>query len=424
MRVEILKSEVEGTIAVPPSKSYTHRALVCSALANGESEILGPLNSDDTEATHQSLKKLGVNISSVGKNWVVEGGKLHGPKSNLFCGESATTLRFMTALCALVDGDSKLTCGPSLSRRPISSLLDSLRLLGVDCASSNGHPPIVVKGKGRIKGGEASIRGDVSSQFISALLLVTPLAMGPVTLNITTPLESKPYVNMTMNTQGRFGVKVHANEKMRRFHIRMQNYKPTEYAIEGDWSSAAYLLAAGGLAGRVTVKGLNRESLQADSAIIDVLRDMGTRIKFHDDLVSIYSSSLRNIDFNVSNCPDLFPVITALCSAAEGTSKLTGIQRLRYKESDRVMEMVKGLRRMGIHVTRESDEVKIFGGTPKGCIIDPMKDHRIAMAFSVLGLVSEGKTTILDAECISKSYPGFWDEIETLGVTMRRNNSE
>ena len=424
MKVEIRRSGVKGTVAAPPSKSYTHRALICSALAQGKSRILNPLYSDDTGATCSVLGELGVGLSTDPELWEVVGGELEKPDSDLFCRESATTLRFMATVCALVDGTSRLTCGPALSRRPVGPLLDGLRQLEVDCRSNGGFPPAVIKGIGRIRGGSAAIRGDISSQFVSAILLVSPLADRPVSLKLTTPLESRPYVSMTMDTQRRFGVEVQASGNMREFQVQRQIYNPTEFAVEGDWSSAAYLLAAGGLAGKVTVLGLKPKSLQADSAIIDILKKMGAQVDLKGTAVSVKSSSLKGLEFDVSDCPDLFPVVSALCAVADGTSVLRGIRRLRYKESDRVMAMVEGLRNMGVKATRRGDGVTIVGTTPRGGLIDPKNDHRIAMAFSVVGLVAEGETVILDADCVSKSYPGFWDAMGKLGVGLRRIGDE
>jgi 3-phosphoshikimate 1-carboxyvinyltransferase len=424
MRVEIRGSEIEGRVSVPPSKSYTHRALLCSALARGTSRILSPLDSDDTEATKRILGELGVNLFEGRNLWQVEGGDLQRPSSDLFCGESGTTLRFMTAVCALVDGESKLTCGPSLSRRPIDPLLNGLRHLEVDCRSTNGLPPIIVHGKGRLRGGEATMRGDISSQFVSALLFIAPLTDEGVSLKITTSLESKPYVSMTMGIQREFGVKVHASDNMREYHVDKQSYRPTEFKVEGDWSSAAFPLAAGALAGQVTVEGLNMESLQADAAIVEVLKKMDAQVELRKDFVSVSKSSLMGVEVDVSDCPDIFPVIVALSAAAEGRSVINGIERLKYKESDRAEAMVEGLRNMGIKTVLHEDRLEIMGGKPRGGVVNPKKDHRIAMALAILGLVAEEETTILDAECVSKSYANFWREMEALGANLRRIGDE
>ena len=283
---------------------------------------------------------------------------------------------------------------------------------------------MVVDGKGRIGGGDVAIPGDISSQFVSALLLVAPLADRAVSMKLTTPLESKPYVSMTMEAQRRFGVEVQASCDMREFQVRKQTYHPTEFAIEGDWSSAAYMLAAGALAGKVTVLGLNPESLQADSAIIGILKRMGGDMDIKGNAISVQSSSLNGLEFDMSDCSDLFPLVSAICAAADGTSVLSGIRRLQYKESDRVMAMVEGLREMGVKATRSEDSVTIVGTNPRGGLIDPKRDHRIAMAFSIVGLVAEGNTVIQDSECVSKSYPGFWDDLEALGAGIGRIGNE
>ncbi len=424
MRVEIHRSEVKGTVAAPPSKSYTHRALICSALARGKSRILSPLLSDDTEATCRVLNNLGVDLHTEPELLEVVGGELKKPDSDLFCRESGTTLRFMAAVSALVDGKCRLTCGPSLSRRPVGPLIDGLRQLEVDCRSKGGFPPVVVEGKGRIHGGNVAIPGDISSQFVSALLLVAPLADRAVSLKLTTSLESKPYVSMTMVAQRRFGIELQASGDMREFQVQRQTYHPTEFSVEGDWSSAAYMLAAGALAGKVTVHGLNPESLQADSAIINILERMDVDVNLKGNAISVQSSGLNGLEFDMSDCPDLFPLVSAICAVADGTSVLSGVRRLQYKESDRVMAMVEGLRKMGVKATRSEDSVTIVGTNPRGELIDPKRDHRIAMAFSIVGLVAEGKTVIQDAESVSKSYPGFWDDLEALGVEFGRLENE
>jgi 3-phosphoshikimate 1-carboxyvinyltransferase len=201
MKVMIKKSEVAGRVSAPPSKSATHRALVCSALASGKSLIRSPLRSDDTEATLRVLQQLDTGCSDDLDLWEVRGGSLRAPGSDLFCGESGTTLRFVTALCSLVDGECNLTGGPSLSKRPVEPLLDALRQLGVECESTGGYPPVKVNGTGRIGGGDVEVRGDVSSQFVSALLFVAPFSESSIRVKTTTTLESKPYVKMTMDTQ-------------------------------------------------------------------------------------------------------------------------------------------------------------------------------------------------------------------------------
>jgi 3-phosphoshikimate 1-carboxyvinyltransferase len=402
----------------------THRALVCSALAEGYSVIREPLISEDTEATRRVLEQLGVGISRKDGAWKVAGGSLRKPEFDLHCGESGTTLRLVTALCSLVDGECKLIGGPSLSKRPIGPLVDGLKQLGTECESTGGLPPVTVKGKGRLPGGEAVLPGDISSQFVSAILIAAPRGEKDTTLRLTTRLESRPYIELTMEVQHIFGVSVEASEGMEKFRIERQSYRPANVTVERDWSAAAFLLGAGALAGKVTVEDLNMGSSQGDAAILAILDEMGATVVCMGDSITVEMAPLSGIELDLSDSPDLFPVVASLCAAASGQSVLRGLRRLRLKESDRVAAMTGGLVGMGVRCELVGDILTIEGGSPKGCVIDPWGDHRIAMAFSILSLAAEGETTILDAECVSKSYPGFWGDLEALGVELRRDADE
>jgi 3-phosphoshikimate 1-carboxyvinyltransferase len=413
VNVHITPSGVAGSITTPPSKSMTHRALTLAALAHGRSRIMNPLTADDTEATASTLQKLGVNMVR-GEEWVIDGG-LQAPIDALNCGESGTTLRFMSAICALVDGESRLTGGPSLSSRPIGPLLDALDQLGVASESRGGTPPVTIRGTGGIRGGKTRLPGDVSSQFVSALLTVAPLAETPVEILLTTKLESRPYVAMTIDAMHAFGVEAESSRDMRRLTARLKPYRAATVSVEGDWSSASYALAAGALDGEVVVKGLNPGSSQADKAIIPLLGEMGVRVSVSGDAVRVSTSKLSGIEADLSDCPDLFPIVSALCAAAEGESRLTGLGRLRLKESDRVAAMAEGLTRMGARIRCDADSATITGGPIHGCEVDPWGDHRIAMSLAVLSLHAEGETKIRNVGCVSKSYPGFWDDLASIG---------
>lgn len=412
-------SEVEGSVRSPASKSMTHRALLCSALSRGISKVQSPLISDDTLATRRVLTQLGVNVIEQGDGWRIMGGSISKPSSELFCGESGTTLRLSTPVCGLAEGCSVLTGGPSLSRRPMKPLLQGLKQLGVKCESSDGHTPVIVWGKGSIQGGVASIRGDISSQFVSGLLFISPLTEEATTIKITTNLESKPYVNMTIEALNEYGIEISASEDMRKYWVEKQEYRPMEFKVEGDWSSASYMLAAGALTGDVTIRNLNTDSNQADKTILDILDSMDVELYLNDGSIRARKSSLSPINADLKDSPDIFPIVAALCACSEGESRITGIRRLRFKESDRVTAMINGLNRMGIKTMEDDETIVIKGGKPKGGKIDPFNDHRIAMAFAVLALNSEKETTILDSGCVSKSYPGFWKDFEALGVYLR-----
>ena len=423
MNVVITPGVLRGAVSPPPSKSITHRALICSVLAQGVSVVENPLISEDTRATRRVLEGLGIEIYGDDNRWTVEGEGLVEPALALHCGESGTTMRLMTAVCALVNGECNLTGGPSLSNRPMGPLTSGLRQLGVDCEDSNGFPPVTVRSDGNIEGGASSMRGDVSSQFVSALLIVAPYTRDGVRLELTTPLESKPYVSMTMDVQRAFGVEVDSSREMTEFKVRKQEYVPANLNVEGDWSSASFLLAAGALSGDVEVRNLSVGSRQADEAIVEVLASMGVDLQRKEGSLRARTSELRGTEVDLSNSPDLFPIVAAACASASGISVLRGLRRLQYKESDRVSTMVEGLTAMGVDVERDEKSVTIHGGKPRGAVIDSHNDHRIAMTFAVLGIMAEGETVIRDAGCVEKSYPGFWDDLEALGASIRRKGT-
>ena len=412
MRASISKGEIRGKGIAPPSKSYTVRALMCAALADGQSEIIGPLDSDDTRAAADVLGKVGVRIRRGKAGWQVQGGTLHKPDSNLFCRESAATLRFMTAISALVPGRCRLTAAPSLAVRPIDPLLEALRQMGVNCYRED-ETAVVVEG-GSLQGGIAKLAGDVSSQFVTALLLAAPLAAQDVSIRLTTPLESKPFVLMTLECLEAFGIRVSYPRDLGELVVPRQVYQPARYRVEGDWSSASYLLALGAVGGEAEVANLNPESQQGDRIILDFLRDMGTSVTIGENEVRVTRSELKSVRADLTDCIDLLPTMAVLAAAAQGVSELTGVARARLKESNRVAAVREGLERMGIKVKEAENRLTITGGRAHGALIDSRGDHRLAMAFSVLGSVV-GETTIDDAACVSKTYPDFWDALKNLG---------
>ncbi len=416
MKASISKSDIKGKVIAPSSKSYTIRGLMCAALARGESEIISPLGSDDTEAAIEVLNKIGIRVLQGESSWQVTGGDFREPNADLFCRESATTLRFMTAVCSLVPGESCLTAAPSLLARPIKPLIQALRQLGVDCYQDK-KKSVVVKGT-RLRGGVTELPGNISSQFVSALLFISPFADEGIRIRLTTPLESQPYVLMTLECLEKFGIRVNFSKDLREFETLKQAYKPAKYMVEGDWSSASYLLALGALSQEVEVKNLNPESLQGDRVILNFLKDMGASVMVSKDSVIVRRARLKAIRANLSDCVDLLPTMAVLAAAADGTSEFTGIERARLKESDRPSAVGEGLDRMGIKVKEERNRLTITGSLPKGSVIDSKGDHRIAMAFSLLGSLV-GETTIDGAECVAKTYPGFWDTLKSIGGEVK-----
>jgi 3-phosphoshikimate 1-carboxyvinyltransferase len=413
MKAFISKSTVRGRAEAPSSKSYTLRGLVCAALADGQSEIDRPLYADDTAAGRDVLQKIGVGIIEKGRAWLVSGGHFRQPDSELYCRDSAGTLRFLTAVCALVPGTSRLTAGPTLSRRPILPLINALRSLGVNCYAKGDMAPVTVEG-GRLKGGETNLPGDISSQMVSAMLFIAPLSEKGIALHLTPPVESKPYIGMTIDCMKQFGVEVEHSPDFISYQVRPQAYRPTKFRAEGDWSSASYLLALGAVDGEVDVSNLSRSSRQADRQIWILLNMMGAAILAGHNSVKTSMSALKAVKADLSDCIDLLPTMAVLAASASGVTELTGISRARLKESDRVGAVKEGLERMGIAVREEKDTMFITGGAPQGAVINSRGDHRIAMAFSILGVLAGG-TVIEDAGCVNKTYPEFWDVLKSLG---------
>ena len=419
MKISVSKSRIKGKISAPASKSYTIRGLMCAALADGDSDLLNPLSSDDTEAAIDVLSKLGIRVRQSGNVWRVTGGKYHEPNTELFCHDSAATLRFTTAICSLIPGKCRLTAGPSLSLRPVNTLIEALRQLGIRCSSHGELPPVTIKG-GSFKGGLAELPGDISSQFVSALLLLSPFAEDRVTIRITSPLESKPYVAMTLDSMAKFGIKAEFSEAFDTFKISKQTYRAARYKIEGDWSSASYFLALGTISGETEIDNLSRDSLQGDKIMLNWLRDMGVSVKSSSNSVAVNKSKLKPVKIDLSDGIDLLPTMAVLSAVADGVSEFTGIARARLKESNRVASVKEGLERMGVKVTEERNRMTITGSNPHGAVIDSKGDHRIAMAFSILGSLVGG-TIIEGAECVTKTYPEFWNELKSIGGEVKIN---
>ncbi len=421
MKVGISACDVAGTVKAPPSKSYTHRALACALLANGKSRIRNPLRCDDTAATMRLCEKFGAEITGHGDLGVRGAEQLVAPAGVLDCGGSATTLRFFTAISAIASGSSVLTGNESLRKRPVGELLDALKQLGASASSKggNGMPPIVVGGGG-IRGGTARIRGDVSSQFISALLLACPRASHESVIELTTVPGSMPYVEMTMDVLSSFGVGISSTSGLRRFDVQgRQDFSPADYRVEGDFSSAAIMLAAGALAGQVNVSGLRFDSRQGDKKIVDILRDMGAAVKVGNDVVTVERGAIRATDIDASHIPDLVPVCAALATQARGVTRITNAGRLQLKESARLSSITTELRKMGAKIEESEDGLVIRGPARlSGADICSHDDHRIAMACAVAGLAASGKTVISGFECVNKSYPDFVRDMKALGAEL------
>lgn len=411
-----------GSIQAPSSKSYTHRAIIAASLSEGRSSIRKPLICDDTLATINACRSLGAEIQVKAESIEVSGkDKPDTPEDVIFCRDSGSTIRFLTPVCALAPGISVLTGGRSLRRRPMAPLLEALRQLGVRCYSArgDGRPPLIVFGGG-IKGGRAEVRGDISSQFVSGLLFASPKAVSDVELVLKTPLKSKPYVDMTVDILRKCGVNVIFEPDRQVFIVESgQVYTPIEYEAEGDYSSAAFILAAAALVeSEVEVTNLKNDSIQGDRRIVDILREMGVRLEVKADSVKVKGSeaSLSGIRFSADDNPDLVPVLMVLGCAAEGETVIEGVKRLRWKESSRVEALTVELSKLGGEIEQVNDKVIVKGPRKfKGANLDCHGDHRVMMALTVAALISEGETRIHGIECVNKSYPNFIQDLISLG---------
>ena len=424
--VIVRKTErIAGEVCAPSSKAYTQRMLVASALAHGTSKILGPLVSEDTEATLRAVKTLGARIEVDGDCWTVEGAQpLRAAQTPIDCGDSGATLRFTIPLAALPSDSSVFLLGKSLERRPIAPLLQTLKQLGVEAYHRRleGRASIVVEGGG-IAGGKATIGGDVSSQYISGLMFACPMALADTEISLTTPLESKIYVKMTQSVLTDHRINIYISEDSDYLHIPSeQTYKPSSHRVPGDFSSAAFLFAAAAITSSdVCIQNLEYETVQGDKAILEVLKRMGVNSKICPDQVEIKGNGelLEAVDLDVRDIPDLVPACAVLACYAKGTSKIHDAHRLRYKESDRLLSLYLELKKMGAQIAIDESSLTIEGPCPlHSAVINSHSDHRITMACTIAALGASGETRIQDAECVRKSYPRFFDDLRALGVAV------
>ncbi len=416
---------LKGVVSAPPSKPYTQRMVIAAALSKGESRLFDPLVSEDTEATVRAVEALGAKVDITSNCWAVQGtDKVTGAKRPIDVGESGATLRFMIPVSALASTPSVFVLGKGLAKRPVAPLLESLKQLGgnADVIKTGRKTSIRVEGGG-IHGGKTNMVGDVSSQFVSGLMFACPLAKADTLLTLTSLLESKSYVLMTENVLSKHGVKVDISEDFNKIKIpAKQKYQPIDGKIPGDFSSAAFLLAAAALTdSKVCVMNLDYGSIQGDKIIVRILKQMGINCDVREGQIEITSNGgfLGAVDVDVRDIPDLVPVCAALACHANGTSRIHDAERLKLKESDRLVSLHSELSKMGAEITMDESSLTIYGPCKlQGVVIDPHNDHRIAMACAVAALRAEGETIIQNAECVRKSYPQFFTDLRALGVDV------
>ena len=401
---------VKGTLTPPCSKSYAQRALA-AALLSEEATVLRNLEfCDDTRSALRCIETLGARVEQVDPTSLSIKGGLRPRGATLEVGESGLSTRLFTPIASLCDTPVRIVGRGSLLRRPMSMMLDPLRRLGVTVRDNGGFLPIEVCGP--IRGGEVEVDGSISSQFITGLLLALPRADRDTTLHVRDAV-STPYLDMTLDTAGRFGIEIFQRDYTEFYIPGNQRYAATYFSIEGDWSAAAMLLVAGATAGEITVRNVSMLSKQADTSICTALVRAGAAVINDPDSVTAAHRPLHAFEFDATNCPDLFPALAALAAAADGVSTIRGTSRLEYKECNRAEAICEEYGRLGIEVDlSEEDTMRIRGGRIRSARVQSHGDHRMAMSLAVAALRSEGEVTIEGAECVAKSYPGFFEDLE------------
>jgi len=408
---------LSGTVNCPSSKSVAHRELIAAALADGESVLLCRGMSKDIIATAECLTALGASIKTEGELIYVSPIREPSKKAILPCNESGTTLRFMIPLAAFLGVDATFVCAPGLAKRPISVLCDELARHGVSFPEGYTFP---LRMNGKAEGGEWSIRGDISSQFISGLILAFPLSDKPSTLKILGKCESLPYIDITCETLREHGVSVSFDNDT--YSVACQSYKPlgikvSPFQIEADWSGAAFWLAAGlASTGGITVTGLREDSPQGDKAIFSLLRSAGADIVSNENSLTVKKSTLRAFDCDCSQTPDMVPILSVCAAIADGISRIRGIERLRLKESDRIESSMALLSSLGIKSEYENGTMTVYGGKIRGGNVNGYNDHRIVMSAAVASCFTDEEIIISDAHAVKKSYPSFFEHFSALSL--------
>jgi len=424
LSIEPITRPFDAVVELPGSKSYSNRALLVAALARGRSEITQALFSDDTRYMHRALEALGVRVQAdeAARSFTVDGvdGRFPASEATLEVGNAGTAARFLTAAVALGRGTFVIDGSPAMRKRPIQPLLDGLTALGVDAESREGTgcPPVVMRAHG-IAGGRARVRGDVSSQYLSALLMAAPYAQRDVELEIEGELVSVPYVTMTLSTMEQFGVRAERDGD-RRFRVAAgQRYAARGYAVEPDASGASYFFAAAAVTGsHVVVPRLGSRSAQGDLGLLDVLARMGSQVTIDADAIAVQGPArLRAVDADFTRMGDVATTLMAIAPFADGPVTVRGIAQTHYEESDRPVAAATELRRMGLSVESTWDSVTIHPGQPRPCEVQTYDDHRIAMSFAVTGLRAPG-IAIANPACVSKTFPEFFEVLR--GLTKPR----
>ena len=403
--------QIDAEIEVPPSKSYTNRALIVAALAEGTSTLVNPSHSEDSEYLIAALREFGVGFKTEGHCIHVKGtgGNLEVPSKEIFIGNAGTAIRFLSTFACLVKGETTITGDEQMQRRPINDLLDALRMSGIRCESTNGFPPVTIFG-GTFGGGRIDVNASISSQFLSSLLLSAPYAKKPIAIRVKGQISSLPYINISLHVMRSFGAEVDVSD-FSLYHVsNTERYIAREFSIESDASAATYFLAAAAISGgRVVIRNLSPESLQGDVKFMDVLSEMGCIVTKHEESLELRGGRLRGVEVDMNHLPDCVPTLAVVAAFAESPTTISNVEHLKFKESNRLHAIATELLRIGARVELLEDGLTIVPQRLHGAEIETYNDHRIAMSFAVAGLRVKG-ISIRNPGCVSKSFPDFWKE--------------
>lgn len=420
--IEISPAKLRGSLEIPPSKSVSHRAIISAGLAKGRSVISNVLLSQDMIATCKAMEALGAVIayqeeSNQRYTLIIEGGEpLHLKTDAIECNESGSTLRFIIPLALLQPNRVIITGKGRLVTRPMEPYYKIFREKSIAFKHLTDGQDLPLALEGELKAGTYQINGGVSSQFITGLLFALPLLSGDSVIELTSPLESKPYIDITLDVLKSFGIAI-VNEHDQCFYIKgNQAYSPCDYRVEGDFSQGAFWLVAGTIGEAIECRDLNPDSRQGDKVIVDIIKAMGGNIQAKADTLVVSHAITSGVTIDVSQCPDLVPILGVLGSLSKGTTTIINGERLRFKESDRLMAIADVINTLGGNVTETADGLIIQGVENfTGGSVTSHNDHRIAMAVAVASIRAEGKIILAGAEAVNKSYPHFWKDFERLG---------
>ena len=421
---KVYPGKLKGEVKIPPSKSMAHRAVICAALSDGLCKVTNIDYSDDIIATIEAMKSLGAVITKKEDYLEIIGIKSSHNKINdnidsertIDCNESGSTLRFLVPIAALFDGVNRFVGRGNLGKRPLDTYYNIFDEQGIKYSYKEGI--LDLKTEGKLKSGEFRVKGNISSQFITGLLFTLPLLDGDSKIIITTEMESKGYIDLTLSAIKDFGVEI-INNNYEEFIIRgNQTYTSRDYRVEGDYSQAAFFLCGDALSNEIVVNDLKLDSLQGDKEVIDILERMGVKIEKKDaGLIGTANGALKSTIVDGSQCPDIIPVVSLAAALCNGTTEVINAGRLRIKECDRLAAVTSELNKLGAKITEKEDGLIIEGVSKLkgGCTVWSHKDHRIAMTLAIASTVCEEPIIIKDYECVSKSYPEFWNDFKNVG---------